>query len=126
MSTDRRQPVRVAAVDCGTNSIRLLVAEVGDDGELSDVVRRRMADLASALGVAPSAGAVLSVPMPSPQAAVAARAAALAQGVTVGCFRPPSVPDGVSRLRVTVGAGVSEADWGRAVDVLVAVVKEHA
>ena len=94
--------------------------------ELSDVVRRRMADLASALGVAPSAGAVLSVPMPSPQAAVAARAAALAQGVTVGCFRPPSVPDGVSRLRVTVGAGVSEADWGRAVDVLVAVVKEHA
>ena len=34
--------------------------------ELADVVRRRMADLAAALGVAPSAGAVLSVPMPSP------------------------------------------------------------
>ena len=62
--------------------------------ELSDVVRRRMGDLAAALGVAPSAGAVLSVPMPSPQVAVAAQAAALAQGVTVGCFRPPSVPDG--------------------------------
>ncbi len=40
MSTDRHQPLRVAAVDCGTNSIRLLVAEVGDDGALSDVVRR--------------------------------------------------------------------------------------
>jgi 8-amino-7-oxononanoate synthase len=94
--------------------------------ELSDLVRHRMADLAAALGVAPSAGAVLSVPMPSPQAAVAAQAAALAQGVTVGCFRPPSVPDGISRLRVTVGAGVPEADWVRAVDVLVAVVKEHS
>lgn len=31
---------RVAAVDCGTNSIRLLVADVGDDGTLTDVVRR--------------------------------------------------------------------------------------
>ncbi|PKW27447.1 exopolyphosphatase [Phycicoccus duodecadis] len=31
---------RVAAVDCGTNSIRLLIADVGDDGLLTDVVRR--------------------------------------------------------------------------------------
>ncbi len=31
--------VRVAAIDCGTNSIRLLVADVGD-GELTDLVRR--------------------------------------------------------------------------------------
>src|SRR5207248_5703246 len=30
---------RVAAIDCGTNSIRLLVADLGD-GELTDVVRR--------------------------------------------------------------------------------------
>ena len=87
---------------------------------------RRMRDLAAALGVAPSAGAVLSVPVPSPQVAVAAQAAALAQGVPVGCFRPPSVPDGISRLRITVNAGVPDADWVRAVDVLVAVVKEHS
>ncbi len=31
---------RVGAVDCGTNSIRLLVAEVGDDGSMTDVLRR--------------------------------------------------------------------------------------
>jgi exopolyphosphatase/guanosine-5'-triphosphate,3'-diphosphate pyrophosphatase len=30
---------RVAAIDCGTNSIRLLIAEVGPDGSLSDVER---------------------------------------------------------------------------------------
>ena len=94
--------------------------------ELAHTVRRRMDDLAAALGVAPSAGAVLSVPMSSPQAAVTAQAAALAQGVSVGCFRPPSVPDGISRLRITVGAGVPEAAWLRAVGVLVAVVKEHS
>jgi exopolyphosphatase/guanosine-5'-triphosphate,3'-diphosphate pyrophosphatase len=33
-------PRRVGAVDCGTNSIRLLVAEVGEDGLLADVDRR--------------------------------------------------------------------------------------
>jgi exopolyphosphatase/guanosine-5'-triphosphate,3'-diphosphate pyrophosphatase len=31
---------RVGAVDCGTNSIRLLVADVGDDGRLVDLDRR--------------------------------------------------------------------------------------
>ncbi|MGA8257689.1 MAG: 8-amino-7-oxononanoate synthase, partial [Nocardioides sp.] len=93
--------------------------------ELSECVQRRGRDLAVALGVEPSVGAVLSVPMPSPHVAVAAQAAARAQGVRVGCFRPPSVPDGISRLRITVSAGVPDADWARAVDVLVAVVKEH-
>jgi 8-amino-7-oxononanoate synthase len=93
--------------------------------QLADLVRRRMRDLAASLGIEPSAGAVLSVPMPSPQAAVAAQAAALEQGVRVGCFRPPSVPDGVSRLRITVNAGVGDDDWRRATEVLVAVAKEH-
>ncbi len=93
--------------------------------ELPDVVRRRAHDLAAALGVQPAAGAVLSVPMPSPRVALAAQASALEQGIRVGCFRPPSVPDGVSRLRITVGAGVPEEEWSRATEVLVAVVKEH-
>ena len=96
-----------------------------DSPDLPRLVHRRMADLAASLGVEPSAGAVLSVPMPAPQVALAAQAAASAQGVRVGCFRPPSVPDGVSRLRVTVNAGVDDEAWARAVEVLVAVVKEH-
>ena len=93
--------------------------------ELSALVRDRVRTLADALGVVTSDGAVLSIPMPSPQAAVAAQAAALAEGIRVGCFRPPSVPDGVSRLRATASAGIIEPDWDRAVDVLVAVTKEH-
>ncbi len=103
-------------------ALDVLRAEPG----LPDVVRARVDDLAAALGVEPSVGAVLSVAMPSPHAAVAAQAAAAAQGVRVGCFRPPSVPDGVSRLRVTVNAGLSDADWRRAVDVLVSVTKEFS
>ncbi len=93
--------------------------------DLPRLVQRRILDLAASLGVEPSVGAVLSVPMPSASVAVAAQASALAQGVRVGCFRPPSVPDGVSRLRVTVNAGLSEVEWDRAVGVLVSVVKEH-
>ncbi|MCW2812982.1 MAG: 8-amino-7-oxononanoate synthase, partial [Nocardioides sp.] len=93
--------------------------------ELTALVQQRIRDLAASLGVEPSVGAVLSVPMPSPAIALAAQASALTQGVRVGCFRPPSVPDGVSRLRVTVNAGLPDADWDRAVAVLVSVVKEH-
>lgn len=92
--------------------------------ELSTLVRRRVTDLAAALGVEPPAGAVLSVPMPSPRVALAAQAAALERGIRVGCFRPPSVPDGISRLRITSNAGLGDVDWARATDVLVAVVKE--
>jgi 8-amino-7-oxononanoate synthase len=101
------------------------LGEIRQRPELAELLHRRMGDLAASLGVEPSAGAVLSLPMPSPQAAVAAQAAALQQGVRVGCFRPPSVPDGISRLRVTVNAGVGDDDWQRATKVLVAVAKEH-
>ncbi|GAA4533462.1 8-amino-7-oxononanoate synthase [Amycolatopsis samaneae] len=93
--------------------------------ELPSGVHRRGAELAARLGVPPSAGAVLSVPMPAPLAALDAQAKALADGVRVGCFRPPSVPDGVSRLRITTRAGIEESRWSHAVDVLAHVVEEH-
>ena len=90
---------------------------------LPSVVHRRIGELGEALGVTElPAGAVLSVPMASPRAALAAQAACLAAGLRVGCFRPPSVPDGVSRLRITANAGLSDADWAHAVDVLTRVV----
>ena len=60
--------------------------------------------LADACEVDAHAGAVLSVPMPGPREAVAAVEAAAANGVRIGCFRPPSTPDGISRLRLTAHA----------------------
>jgi 8-amino-7-oxononanoate synthase len=48
--------------------------------------------------------------MASPAAAVEAAARLLDQGIRAGCFRPPSVPDGVSRLRLTARANLTETD----------------
>jgi 8-amino-7-oxononanoate synthase len=63
--------------------------------------------------------------MASPQVALAAQAECLEHGVRVGCFRPPSVPDGISRLRITTNAGVPDDDWARATSVLAKVVEAH-
>ncbi len=104
---------------------RAALGLVRTDPGLPARVGERMRALAGALDVSPVAGAVLSVTMPSPQVALEAQAAAREDGVLVGCFRPPSVPDGISRLRITVGGGIPDAEWARATDVLARVVKEH-
>lgn len=88
-------------------------------------VAARVESLSSLLDVERPAGAVLSVPMTSPHVALAAQAECLEHGVRVGCFRPPSVPDGISRLRITTNAGVPTEAWERASDVLTKVVGAH-
>ncbi|MFI9151350.1 8-amino-7-oxononanoate synthase [Streptomyces sp. NPDC053367] len=62
--------------------------------------------------------AVVSVRAPSPEQAVRWAADCRAAGVAVGCFRPPSVPDGISRLRLTARADLSGEQIERAVRVI--------
>ncbi|SFO85555.1 8-amino-7-oxononanoate synthase [Amycolatopsis arida] len=73
---------------------------------------------AAGLSVTAPAAAVVSVSAPSPDEAVGWAARCAEHGVRVGCFRPPSVPDGVSRLRLTARADLTEADLDRAVSVI--------
>ncbi|MFL0397642.1 aminotransferase class I/II-fold pyridoxal phosphate-dependent enzyme, partial [Streptomyces albus] len=75
---------------------------------------------AAGLEAARPDAAVVSVRAPSPHAAVDWAAALRAAGVHAGCFRPPSVPDGVSRLRLTVRGDLTEAEIDRAVALVVA------
>ncbi|MCF3130913.1 8-amino-7-oxononanoate synthase [Streptomyces olivochromogenes] len=62
--------------------------------------------------------AVVSVRAPSPEQAVRWAADCRTAGLVVGCFRPPSVPDGISRLRLTARADLSGAEIERAVRVI--------
>jgi 8-amino-7-oxononanoate synthase len=80
------------------------------------------ARIADSLGLVVPAGSLLSIPMGSPQAALQAQAELAADGFLVGCFRPPSVPDGVSRLRLASRASLSDADVDRVVARLNTVV----
>ncbi|MER7660391.1 8-amino-7-oxononanoate synthase [Streptomyces sp. NPDC096193] len=63
--------------------------------------------------------AVVSVRAPSPEAALQWAADCRAAGLGVGCFRPPSVPDGISRLRLTARADLTEKQIARAVATIV-------
>lgn len=69
--------------------------------------------------------AVVSVILGDPDAAVAAATACLRAGVLVGCFRPPTVPAGTSRLRVTARASLTEVDLDLACRVLGTVLAAH-
>ncbi|MGW2480831.1 8-amino-7-oxononanoate synthase [Streptomyces sp. NPDC001571] len=62
--------------------------------------------------------AVVSVRAPSPEAAVGWAADCRAAGVVVGCFRPPSVPDGISRIRLTARADLTESQIDTAVGAI--------
>ncbi|MEY9925495.1 8-amino-7-oxononanoate synthase [Catenulispora sp. GP43] len=93
------------------------------DPGLPELVRKRsweIYELALALGLeaTPPSGAVTSIIMGAPEAAVAARDFCMARGLHVGCFRPPSVPDGKSRLRVTARADLSDLETQRIRSVL--------
>jgi 8-amino-7-oxononanoate synthase len=66
--------------------------------------------------------AVVSVILGDPEAALAAATACLDAGVRVGCFRPPTVPDGTSRLRLTARASLDHHDLELARNVLTDVL----
>lgn len=106
-----------AATGAALEALRIIGAEPA----LVERVNAVSQALAAAAGVAPVAGAVLSVEMPGPREAIAAQAECARQGVRVGCFRPPSVPDGISRLRITASAGLDDDRLAYACRVIEAV-----
>jgi 8-amino-7-oxononanoate synthase len=95
-----------AAAGAALEALRVLVSEP----TLATAVRANAQRLADLVGVAKPNAAIVAVPVASPQDAVTLTEMLADRGVRVGCFRPPSVPDGVSRLRMTARADLSDAD----------------
>lgn len=114
-----------AAAGAALGALRVLRAEP-ERASLARATAERLADVARGLGLEASdpEAAVLSIRMGAPARALAAAQTCLAHGVRVGCFRPPSVPDADSRLRVTARADLTEADVARLVRALAAVAEQ--
>jgi len=73
-------------------------------------------------GLSVPQSAVVSVILGAPEVALSAATACLDAGVRVGCFRPPTVPAGTSRLRLTARASLNSDDLELARAVLTDVL----
>jgi 8-amino-7-oxononanoate synthase len=108
-----------AAVGAALAALEVLVDEPWRAG----AVLGHAATLAAACGVTDvPESAVVSVVLGEPEVALAAATACLDRGLRVGCFRPPSVPVGTSRLRLTARASLSSDEIELACRVLVDVL----
>ena len=110
-----------AAVGAAWAALRVLIAEP----QRAQAVLDHAAELARISGdSAVPDSAVVSVILGEPEVAVAAAAACLDRGVRVGCFRPPTVPEGTSRLRLTARASLPADEMDLARLVLAEVLAE--
>ena len=107
-----------ACIGAALAALRVLKAEP----DRPAAILRAAAALAAATGVPAPPSAVVSVVLGEPDIAVAAAAACAERGVRVGCFRPPSVPKGTSRLRLTARATLTDAELAHAGSVLAEVL----
>ncbi len=101
-------------------ALRVLRSSAGDTlvTRLASLVQRL-----SDAGVAPPAhpSPIVPVILGSEQVAVDASATLLGDGLWVPAIRPPTVPAGTSRLRVTLSAAHRDEDVGRLTDALAAL-----
>lgn len=108
-----------AAAAAAAEACRIILAEP----ELPAAVACNAAVIARICGIERAAGAVQSVPVGGPGPAVRIAARLEAAGVLVGCFRPPSVPDGISRLRLTARADLAAEQTVRAAELVADAVR---
>ena len=111
-----------ASVGAAAAALRILAEEPWR----AEAVREHARTLAEVCGVSdPPESAVVSVILGDPASAVAAAEDCLRAGVRVGCFRPPTVPAGTSRLRLTARASLTDDEVRLARRVLTTVLASH-
>ncbi|KUI02100.1 8-amino-7-oxononanoate synthase [Mycobacterium sp. IS-3022] len=104
-----------AAVGAAWAALDVLIAEPWR----AQAVLDHAAELASICSVPERPeSAVVSVILGEPEVAFGAAVGCLERGVRVGCFRPPTVPPGTSRLRLTARASLTDDEMRVASEVL--------
>ncbi|WP_043451565.1 8-amino-7-oxononanoate synthase [Jongsikchunia kroppenstedtii] len=109
-----------AAVGAARAALRILRAEP----ERVDRTRAAARTIAQLLGAPEPEAAVVSLIVGDPDRAVRAAQLCRERGVLVGCFRPPSVPVGTSRLRLTVRADLTDDEIATAANHIDAALRE--
>lgn len=99
-------------------ALRVLRSEAALPGRVLDAAAR----IAASAGQAPPQSAIVAIILGEPERALTAAEDCLRHGVRVGCLRPPSVPTGTSRLRLTAHAALASEDLKRAARVLATVL----
>ncbi|MDQ1201032.1 8-amino-7-oxononanoate synthase [Rhodococcus sp. SORGH_AS_0303] len=124
LNTARTFVFDTALAPASVGAARAALGVLVGDPALVASVRRHATRLARELGLV-NAPAAAVVPVVVGDAATAVRAASrcLADGVAVGCFRPPSVAHGSSRLRLTARADLTDDEVATVAAVVRAAVR---
>ena len=104
---------------------RAAISVLGRHPELPERLHANAARMAAVLGIPTPRGAVMSVLTAGPHETVEAVARASERGVRIGAFRPPSTPDGSSRLRLTAHAHHETDELERALAVVADLLPAH-
>jgi 8-amino-7-oxononanoate synthase len=115
-------PAVAAAIDA---SLDLLVAEAWRRTELAvrvQFVRDRLN--AAGIKVEPSGSQIVPIAIGDNELAVVVARALQAEGFDVRAIRPPTVPKGTARLRLSINVGLSEAALERFALSLAAALRE--
>lgn len=99
-------------------ALQVLRAEPALPGRVLDAA----AAIATAAGAPPPRSAVVPIILGTPRRAVDMAAECLRHGVRAGCLRPPSVPAGTSRLRLSAHAALTDPELAQVAQVLAAVL----
>lgn len=95
-----------AAVGAARAALKVLRAEPNRPSDVLELAGH----LATLTGSEAPRSAVVSVVLGDPEVAVSAARECRERGLHVGCFRPPSVPAGTSRLRLTARADLTAGE----------------
>ncbi|GAC1464229.1 MAG: 8-amino-7-oxononanoate synthase [Isosphaeraceae bacterium] len=111
-----------ATVAAATAALAIVQAEPWRRTRLHDLGKRLRKALTAAhfdLGPSPSTGPIIPVVVGDPREALDLSLRLLDSGMFVPAIRPPTVPDGTSRLRISLSAAHADADLDALIDALI-------